>query len=223
MIRLRQVALVAHDLELTTDFLRHLLAVDVCFRDPGVAEFGLHNSLLLVGDQFVEVVSPTRADTTAGRLLDKRGLGCTGYMAIYEVDDLDRRESELTANGVRVVWSLDLSDIRGRHLHPSDVGGALVSIDQPIPNGAWRWGGPSWSGHAHADTSVVTSIAGVRIAANDPDAMRARWEQLDLAHSVSFHPTGDHGEGIDAIDVVATDRARAGEVHRLDGFEVRFV
>jgi hypothetical protein len=223
MIRLRQVALVAHDLELTTDFLRNLLAVDVCFRDPGVAEFGLHNTLLLVGDQFLEVVSPTRPATTDGRLLDKRQLDCTGYMAIYEVDDLDRREAMLVEHGVRIVWSGDLPDIRGRHLHPSDVGGALVSIDQPEPNGAWRWGGPSWSAHAHTDTTVVTGIAGVRIGANDPAAMRARWHELGIDHGVSFHLAGEHGEGIDGFDVVATDRSRSGEVHRLDSMEIRFV
>ena len=223
MIRLRQVALVARDLELTTDFLRHVLDVDVCFRDPGVAEFGLHNALLLVGDQFLEVVAPTRPATTAGRLLDKRGVDCTGYMAIYEVDALDRREEHLTASGVRVVWRGDLPDIRGRHLHPSDVGGTLVSIDQPVPNGAWRWGGPSWPAHVHTDTRVVTGIAGVRIGANDPAAMRARWSELGLDHAVSFHPAGEHGEGIDALDLVATDRARAGEVHLVDGFAVHFV
>ncbi len=215
--------MVAHDLELTTNFLRTLLAVDVCFRDPGVAEFGLHNTLLLIGDQFLEVVSPTRASTTAGRLLDKRRLGCSGYMAIYEVDDLDRREAALTEHGVRIVWRLDLPDIRGRHLHPSDVGGALVSIDQPVPNGAWRWAGPSWPGQAHADVTVVTGIAGIHVGATDPEAMRSRWTQLELAHAVSFHDAGDNGEGIDALDVIATDRSRAGEVHALDGVEVRFV
>lgn len=223
MIRLRQVALVARDLELTTTFLRHVLAVDVCFQDPGVAEFGLHNNLLLVGDQFLEVVAPTRPDTTAGRLLDKRGVDCTGYMTIYEVDDLDAREAHLRDRGVRVVWGIDLPDIRGRHLHPSDVGGALVSIDQPVPNGAWRWGGPSWAAHVHADASVVTAIAGVRIGARDPDDMRARWRELGFDHAVSFHAAGPHGEGIDALDVVATDRSRAGEVHHLDEFEIRFV
>lgn len=223
MIRLRQVALVARDLELTTTFLRHLLAVDVCFQDPGVAEFGLHNGLLLIGDQFLEVVAPTRAATTAGRLLDKRGVDCTGYMTIYEVDDLDAREAHLGSQGVRVVWGIDLPDIRARHLHPSDVGGALVSVDQPVPNGAWRWGGPSWPGHVHADTSVVTAIAGVRIGARDPEAMHARWHDLGLDHAVSFHPAGAHGEGIDALDLVATDRSRAGEVHLLDEFEIRLV
>ncbi len=217
------MALVAHDLELTTNFLRNLLAVDVCFRDPGVAEFGLHNTLLLIGDQFLEIVSPIQPGTTAGRLLDKRRVDCAGYMAIYEVDDLDRREEALTQHGVRIVWRGDLPDIRGRHLHPADVGGALVSIDQPVPNGAWRWGGPSWAGHAHADTRVVTGIAGVRIAANDPAAMRSRWTELGLDHAVSFHTADDHRQGIDALDVIASDRDRAGEVHQMDGIAIRFV
>jgi hypothetical protein len=128
----------------------------VCFHDPGVAAFGLRNALMMIGDQFLEVVSPTQPGTTAGRLLDKRN-GDGGYMAIYEVDDLDRREAQLAANGVRVVWRGDFDDIRGRHLHPAD-GRAIVSLDQPVPNGAWRWGGlrgrptrtPAWSARSPA-------------------------------------------------------------------------
>jgi catechol 2,3-dioxygenase-like lactoylglutathione lyase family enzyme len=224
MIRLRQVALVARDLETTTDRLCDLLGVEVVFRDPGVAEFGLHNTLMLVGDQFLEVVSPTRPGTTAGRLLDKRAAEVTGYMAIHEVDDLDRRMAVVHEAGVRVVWQLDLPDIRGRHLHPADVGGAIVSLDQPVPQGAWRWGGPTW--RAHSRTEVVSSIAGVRVSADDPVAMAARWRSIDVAHSVGFGPTGTstaRGEGIDVVEFVATDRSRAGEVHHLDGLELRFV
>jgi catechol 2,3-dioxygenase-like lactoylglutathione lyase family enzyme len=224
MIRLRQVALVARDLETATDRLCELLGVEVVYRDPGVAEFGLHNTLMLVGDQFLEVVSPTRPGTTAGRLLDKRAADVTGYMAIYEVDDLDRRMEVVAEAGVRVVWQLDLPDIRGRHLHPGDVGGAIVSLDQPTPQGAWRWGGPGW--HAHSHTSTVSAIAGVRVSATDPAAMAARWRSIDVAHSVAFQPVGGstaQGEGIDVIEFVASDRDRAGEAHHLDGLLVRFV
>src|SRR5262245_25656277 len=90
MIRLRQVALVARELEEVVGALCKQLGLRICFRDPGVAEFGLHNALMLIGDQFLEVVSPTRADTTAGRLLERRG-GDGGYMAIYEDDELAGR------------------------------------------------------------------------------------------------------------------------------------
>ena len=84
---------------------------------------------MVIGDQFLEVVSPIEEGTTAGRLLDKRS-GDGGYMVIYEVDDLDRRVEHLSANDVRIVWSGDLPDIRGRHLHPRDVGGDLVATDR---------------------------------------------------------------------------------------------
>ncbi|HQZ37010.1 MAG TPA: VOC family protein [Ilumatobacteraceae bacterium] len=220
MIRLRQVALVAHDLEAVVRQLCEQLGVSVCFRDPGVAAFGLDNALMMIGDQFLEVVSPTKEGTTAGRLLHKRG-GDGGYMAIYEVDDLDERERHLGEHGVRIVWRGDFPAIRGRHLHPADVGGAIVSIDQPNPNGAWLWGGPSWV--AHQETSVVTAIAGVSIGAVDPATMRARWTQLGLAHAVRFVPAGVRGEGLDALDLVATDRTRAGESFSLAGVTIRLV
>ena len=220
MIRLRQVALVASDLASVVDELCERLAVGVCFRDPGVAEFGLHNALLTIGDQFLEVVSPLQPGTTAGRLLERRG-GDSGYMAIYEVDDLDARVARLAAQHVRVVWSIDLPDVRTRHLHPRDVGGAIVSLDQPVPSGAWRWGGPSW--RAHAETSVVTGIAGVVIGAADPAAMHAHWAELGLAHAVRFPKAGARGAGIDELERVAADRRRAGVAHAIGGVIVRLV
>jgi hypothetical protein len=219
MIRLRQVALVARDRDAVVPELCEALGVSVCYEDPGVAEFGLHNALMTIGDQFLEVVSPVAEGTTAGRLLDKRG-GDGGYMAIFEVDDLDARTEHLGELGVRVVWRIDLDDIRARHLHPRDVGGAIVSLDEPRPNGAWRWGGP-W--RAHEETSVVTGIAGVDVAADDPEAMRARWAQLGVDHAVRFVPAAGRGEGIDAIDLVAADRARAGEQHTICGVTLRLV
>jgi hypothetical protein len=219
VIRLRQVALVASDRDKVVSELCNALGVSVCFEDPGIAEFGLHNALMTIGDQFLEVVSPVTDGTTAGRLLDKRG-GDGGYMAIFEVDDLDARCDRLTELGVRVVWRIDLDDIRARHLHPRDVGGAIVSLDEPRPNGAWRWAGP-W--RAHEETSVVTAIAGVDVAADDPEAMRARWAAVGIDHAVRFVPTGQRGEGIDAIDLVAADRRRAGEERAIGGVTLRLV
>ena len=220
MIRLRQVALVARDLDRAVDELCDRLGLEVCYHDPGVGYFGLHNALMMIGDQFLEVVSPTQDGTTAGRLLDKRG-GDGGYMAIYEVDDLDTREAALDEARIRIVWRGDLPDIRGRHLHPADIGGAIVSIDQPMPNGAWHWGGPDWVAHTH--TSVVPASAGVTIGANNPAAMRARWRTAGVEHAVTFQPAGVRGEGLDELELVATDRRRAGDEMRLCGVTVRLV
>jgi hypothetical protein len=197
MIRLRQVALAARHLDRTVDALCSEFGLTVCYRDPGVATFGLVNALMTIGDQFLEVVAPAQEGTTAGRLLDKRcpgdPAGVTGYMAIYQVDDLDVR----------------------------DVGGAIVSIDEPTPPESWTWAGADWQ--AHGDTSVVTAIAGVTVRATDPAAMHARWRDLGVDHAVRFEPAGDGPEGIDELELVAADRARAGEVRRLGQLTIRLV
>jgi Glyoxalase-like domain len=216
VIRLRQVVLAARDLDSTVDLLCKELALPVCFKDPGVAEFGLHNALLNVGDQFIEVVSPIADNTAAGRLLDRRQAAATAYMVMFEVDDLDTRLDALTKAGIRTVWSGDHPTIRGRHLHPSDIGGAIVSIDQTNPPGSWLWGGPTWT--AHTDNSVVTSIAGYTIAVDDPAAVTTLWSLFDLRHSVQFV------EGnTSTIDLTATDRSRAGATFSIDQVAVRLV
>ena len=218
MIRLRQVAMIAPDLDPIVDELCDTFGLQVCFHDPGVAEFGLRNALLLVGDQFIEVLSPIREGTTVQRLLDKRN-GAGGYMAIFEVDDLDDRLDHLADNAVRVVWAGDLPDIRGRHLHPADIGGTLVSIDQPVPNGSWRWGGPEWQ--ARSDellaNAVVTGIASAGVSAIDPDAMRRRWEEIGLDRDVTFAQAGPRGDGLDEVLLVAADRSRVGERTEIGG------
>jgi hypothetical protein len=218
VIRLRQVAMIAPDLDPVVDELCSTFGLQVCFHDPGVGEFGLRNALLLVGDQFLEVLSPVRDGTTVQRLLDKRD-GAGGYMAIFEVDDLDRRMEHLAAHGVRVVWAGDLPDIRGRHLHPADVGGTLVSIDQPVPNGSWRWGGPDWQARSDellAD-AAVTGIASATVSATDPDAMRARWAELGLDQDVAFAPAGVRGDGLDEVALVAADRSHVGRRSTIGG------
>jgi hypothetical protein len=219
MIRLRQVALVAAELDPVVEELCDAFDLDVCFRDPGLAEFGLHNALMVVGDQFLEVVAPTVDGTTAGRLLDKRG-GDGGYMAIFEVDDLDHRLGVLTEHDVRIVWAGDLPRIRGRHLHPRDVGGTLVSIDQPTPEGSWYWAGPDWRPHR---SSSVSGIAGVTVAGPDPAALAHRWRELDLDTSVGFAAAGPRGEGLDAVELVAVDRSRAGSTVEIGGIAITLV
>jgi Glyoxalase-like domain len=216
VIRLRQVVLAARDLDSTVARLCSELDLRVCFNDPGVAEFGLHNALLTVGDQFIEVVSPITDNTAAGRLLDRRNADVTAYMVMFEVDDLDDRMAALEAGKVRTVWGGDFPAIRGRHLHPADVGGAIVSIDQPTPPGSWIWGGPNWI--AHHDNSTVTSIAGYTIAAEDPAAVTTRWSLFDLLHAVQVVDGATS-----TVDLTATDRSAVGTTFALDQVAFRLV
>ena len=140
--RLRQGVLAAAQLEPAVERLRTELGLGEPFADPGVAVFGLRNAVMAVGDCFLEVISPTEPDTAAGRFLARRGED-GGYMLIFDVPDIGAARRRAADLGVRTVWEIDLPDISGTHLHPSDMGGAIVSIDQPRPAGSWHWAGPA--------------------------------------------------------------------------------
>lgn len=177
--RLRQVALVAHHLAPTSATLEAGLGLRHPFADPGVGEFGLVNAVYEVGSDFLEVVSPARDGTTAGRLLDRRGDG--GYMAIFQLpgfDDLRAARERIRASGVRIVWEVDLPDIASSHLHPRDVPGAIVSVDAAEPAGSWRWGGPRWTGGAPHDLPSPAGISAITVEVEDPVAVAAQWEEV---------------------------------------------
>jgi Glyoxalase-like domain len=174
-VRLRQAVMVARELEPVAAQLRKELGLGEPFRDPGVAAFGLENVVFAIGDCFLEVVSPVREGTAAGRHLDRHG-DDGGYMLLFDLEDLDSARERAEGLGVRVVWRLDLPDISGTHLHPADLRGAIVSIDASRPYGTWRWGGPDWTGRTGA--GAPGRLAGVTIAVATPEAVAARWARV---------------------------------------------
>ncbi|MCG8591220.1 MAG: VOC family protein [Proteobacteria bacterium] len=227
-MRIRQVALVARELEPTVASLCDVLGLEICYRDPGVGTFGLENALMAVGDTFLEVVSPREPETSAGRWLDRRG-GDGGYMVIVQTPDLARDRKRLVELGVRVVWEIALDDIASVHLHPRDVGAALVSIDEAHPAESWRWAGPEWRTKLRIER--VTGIAGVELQSPRPDALAQRWcEVLDqpLASSGEMPledgrlrfaaPRDDRGEGIAGLELVCRDGEAVRAAARERGF-----
>jgi hypothetical protein len=174
-VRLRQAVLVAAELEPVASALRAALGLDEPFRDPGVGAFGLANVVFALGDCFMEVVSPIEPDTAAGRYLARRG-GDGGYMAIFDIEDLDGARERALGLGARVAWQIDLPDISATHLHPADMRGAIVSLDRSEPYGTWRWGGPQWTGQIGA--GAPGRLAGITVAVSDPVAVAARWAEV---------------------------------------------
>lgn len=214
-IGLRQAVVVASDRDAVVRVWREQLGLGGPFHDPGVETFGLCNSVVPVGDQFLEVVSPlVPGGGSAGERHMARNGGDAGYMAIFQVGDITAARAHLAGAGARSVLDLDLDDISGTHVHPADVGGAILSFDQATPPGSWRWAGPAWERERRTD--VVDGLAGITLAADDSDALIARWsEVLDVeadgsclplpdGTSVRFEPVGSSGRsGIVAIDLWA--------------------
>jgi hypothetical protein len=208
--------MVARDCDQVAAELRRAFGWPQPFSDPGVSQFGLRNAVFAAGDTFVEVVAPVGPGTAAGRYLERRG-GDGGYMAIFQLPDLTAARRRLADLGVRVVWTVDLPDIAGTHLHPRDVPGAIVSLDRADPPESWRWAGPSWTGQApDHDAGGVT---GLTIEVCDPVGAARRWaavlgvpagryggtavvELADAGQLVRFGPArADRGEGITAVTI----------------------
>jgi catechol 2,3-dioxygenase-like lactoylglutathione lyase family enzyme len=204
-MRLRQIALVAHDLAAARAEITGVLGLDYAYDDPGVGKYGLRNAVFPVGTTFLEVVSPKTPGTTAQRLLEKRG-GDGGYMVILQVDDLAEARARVRDAGARVVDQTNKDGAAFTHIHPKDVGGAILSIDHMIPKERWEWGGPHWADHARTDVSVA--IVGAELQAEDPSRMAARWSAV-LGRFVSAHD--GRGEGLGGFDVAVRSPS---EVHR---------
>lgn len=200
--RLRQAVIAASEIEPVAAELRSALGLAEPFRDPGVGLFGLENNVYALGDCFLEIVSPTQENTAAGRYIERHGGDC-GYMVMFDLEDLDAARGRADEREVRTVWEIDLPDISGTHLHPGDIGGAIVSIDSSRPYGSWRWGGPDWTEKVGA--GAPGRLAGVTLAVAEPAAVAARW-----AHVLGVPLGGDGAVGGDSVIV-------------LEDAEVRFV
>lgn len=184
-MRLRQIALVAEDLERSERRLEALLGLDPGYHDPGIIKFGLDNWVAAIGDTFLEVVSPVQESTTAGRYLERRG-GDGGYMVIVQVEDLEAARQRLDAAGARIVWDAvgegtNGETTKGLHVHPRDCGGAILSVDQASPPAAWVWAGEGWQ---EKRSTFIRQIDGVELQTQDPESMAHRWSEL-LGQSVA--------------------------------------
>ena len=167
-MRLRQLVIAARDGEKVAEDLKHVLSLGEPFPDPGVGTFGLENAVFAIGDQFLEVIWPVAETAPAERFLQRNGDG--GYMVILQTDDLETLRARADETGIRRVWNSDHEQIAATHFHPADIGGAILSVDTPVPPESWLWGGPDWESR-----SVPGKFTGAEFISRDAKRLRARW------------------------------------------------
>jgi hypothetical protein len=97
-------------------------------------------------------------------------------MVMFELDDVPAARARSAAAGIREAFAVELPDIVDVHLHPRDMGGAIVALDAPVPLGSWRWGGPEWEGAIPAHEPG--GLTGVTLAVADPVATAERWAHV---------------------------------------------
>jgi hypothetical protein len=186
-VRLRQLVLVTKEIDRLTKQICDLFELNLTFKDPELINFGLQNRMIPVGDNFIEIVSPVRDNTAAGRFLAKRD-GEGGYMVIVDVPDLNIEKQRVVDANIEIVWheNRNADGINGQslHLHPKQVGGAILSIDAMSPKSAWLWAGTDWQ--KDINRSVVIDLIGVVLSSKNPNHLCSKWERaLGIKRSVS--------------------------------------
>lgn len=226
-LQLRQICLVAGELAPAITDLSAVLGLETCFIDEAVGLFGLENTLLSVGRNFLEVVAPVRDGTAAGRYLDRRK-GDGGYMVICQTTDAEtqaacRRRAE--AAGVRVAWEHAEGSHHYMQLHPGDLRAAFFEVDWDAHGeleGYWgAAGGRAWEQHVRND--VITRFVGVELQGPDPAALAELWGnvsglavlrdgaepylQLENARIRFVTDRDGRGPGLGGVDLEVRDRA----------------
>ena len=168
---IRQIVMVSGLRDPIVNDLCELFNFEVAFNDPGVAHFGLENAVIPIGTEFLEVVSPVEENTTAGRYLNKRG-GDGGYMIIIQVDKFEDSQKLVNEYNIKTVWETDLPKAKAMHLHPKQMGGAILSLDWMEPKESWKWAGPNWEKNI---SGPIKGIDGVEIQSDDPELMLDTW------------------------------------------------
>jgi hypothetical protein len=235
-ITLRQICLVAKDLDAQIADLEAVFGLRVCFIDEGVAAFGLKNALLPIGTNLLEIVCPVQEGTAGGRYLERRG-GDGGYMVITQAssvavqDDVKARAADMH---IRIAWERSwetshAGDTPGNFLqfHPADTGGAFFELDWNQindPVGFWPPAdGDGWQDKINRD--VIGDLVGVELQGDDPEALADKWsklaglplEEIDgnkvmafANASMRFVKAADgRGDGLGGLDVTCADPAAA--------------
>jgi hypothetical protein len=178
-VRLRQICLVAPQLEPVIADIADIMGLRVCYRDGNVAKYGLVNALLPVDTILLEVVSPSREGTAAGRFLD-RTAGRGGYMAIFCCDDPDAYGKRANAIGVRTANVMTHAPYHGVQLHPRDCRAAFIEFNHTDGGddvlGPYPPAGPDWQNAIRKD--VTQALVGVEMQSPDPKGLAEHWGRI---------------------------------------------
>ncbi len=214
-----------------------IFGLAVCHRDLTVAKFGLENVLFPIGNQFLEIVAPTSAESAGARQL-ARNRGAGGYMVITQCRAHAPYRTQAAALGVRIVHEFEEPDFVHMQLHPRDTGGSFLEIDEQrgadahALAGPWAPAGADWQRAQRLHR--VTAITAAAIACADPAAVAMRWAaltgcpvheqsaqwelQFENAQVHFVAQDEDRPDGLTALELATRDRGatlQAAERHGL--------
>jgi methylmalonyl-CoA/ethylmalonyl-CoA epimerase len=124
------VAVAVRDLDAAVEWYRRTFGAETVHRER-VEHDGVEEALIRAGESYVQLITPTRADSTVARFLDRRGEGL--HHVAYRVDDCAAALAAAVAAGARAVDTEPRPGGRGTtvaFLHPTGAFGTLIELVQ---------------------------------------------------------------------------------------------
>ena len=128
--KIEHVALAVEDLEAAVTHYSEVWGLEVSHRER-VADQGVEEVMLRLGDTYLQLLGATGSDTTVGKFLERRGEGL--HHIAYEVDDLEATLDSLKSKGVEMIDDEPRLGGRGHmvaFVHPKSNHGLLVELIQ---------------------------------------------------------------------------------------------
>ena len=122
------VAIAVNDLEAAIEYYRDTFGCDVDHREV-VERDGVEEALLKVADSYVQLLTPTRADSPVGKYLANKGEGL--HHIGYRVADCAQALESVKAPGHRVIDEAPRPGSRGTtvaFVHPKTSFGTLIEL-----------------------------------------------------------------------------------------------
>lgn len=124
------VAIAVHDLEAAIAYYRAAFGATVDHREV-VESDGVEEALLKVADSYVQLLTPTRADSPVAKALEKRGEGL--HHVGYRVADCAVALASMVAAGAKPIDQAPRPGSRGTtvaFVHPKGSFGTLIELVQ---------------------------------------------------------------------------------------------
>ncbi|NNN09119.1 MAG: methylmalonyl-CoA epimerase [Acidimicrobiaceae bacterium] len=124
------VAIAVHDIDAAIAWYANTFGALVVHREDVVSD-GISEALIKVGESYVQLLTPTREDSTVAAFLDRRGEGL--HHVGYRVADCASALAMLKASGARVIDEVPRPGSRATTIafvHPKTSFGTLIELVQ---------------------------------------------------------------------------------------------
>ena len=125
------VAIAVRDLDAAVAWYAETFGAEVAHRET-VDRDGVEEALLAVADSYIQLLTPTRADSPVAKYLDAKGEGL--HHVGYRVTDCAAALQQAVAAGARAIDAEPRPGSRGTtvaFLHPKTAFGTLIELVQP--------------------------------------------------------------------------------------------